>query len=363
MLNQIVFVMLKHNLRTTDRFHFIKEEVRMNVGTSRTALFALFACLALSTAALAQYPDMDVMRYSSGNGPFERGTISASGAVALKQPPMAIRMNVELLGKGKMLQEAINDLKDRREAVVNQLLKLKAVKESISSSSPTLTNAKSQQQRELEMMMAQRAAAAGKKAAKGANVPETFAVSAVLTAEWLLEEKTPEYALIACQTLNQKIKAANVFPVKEEEKLSPEEEEVAKEMAEMMAARGQGESTRGQPSFVYVARITPAEREKAMAKAFAKAKTQAESLAKAAGVTLGPLNGMTGDGGGTHSFPDGNEEPFGYSHYDDVSRYMGRIQTMRNVEKMDEMQNESSGGDPDALMFTITVAATFNLGK
>jgi uncharacterized protein YggE len=335
----------------------------MNVGNSRMALFALIACLTLPTAALAQFPDMDVPRYSPGNVPFEKGTISASGAVALKQPPMAIRMNVELLGKGKMLQEAINDLKDRRESVVTQLLKLKAVKESISSSSPTLTDPKSQQQRELEMMMAQRAAAAGKKAAKGANVPETFAVSAVLTAEWLLEEKTPEYALIACQSLNQKIKAANVFPVKEDEKLSPEEEEVAKEMAEMMAARGQGESLRGQPTFVFVARITPAEREKAMAKAFAKAKTQAESLAKAAGVALGPLSGMTGGGGGNHSYPDGNEEPFGYSRYQDVSRYMGRIQAMQNVEKMDELENESSGGDPDTLIFMINVAATFHLGK
>ena len=40
----------------------------------------------------------------------ERGTISAAGVVTLQRPATAMRMHVELLGRGKTLPEALSYL-------------------------------------------------------------------------------------------------------------------------------------------------------------------------------------------------------------------------------------------------------------
>jgi hypothetical protein len=74
--------------------------------------------------------------------------------------------------------------------------------------------------------------------------------------------------------------------------LSPEEQELAEEMAEMMSDHGYGsgsEAKPGEPQFVFVARISEEDRRQAMTEAFAKAQASAARVAAAAGKELGEL--------------------------------------------------------------------------
>jgi uncharacterized protein YggE len=332
----------------------------MRVGNLAAVLFALVLSFSLHAAAFGQFSSLEaeLMRTQ----PATKEALTSVGVVALRRPPSMIRMNVELLAKGKTLQDALTNLKDRREVVTAQLQKLKAVKDSISTTTPTTSNVQSAERRQIEMLLARKMSASGKKLPKGLNAPEAFNVTQMLTAEWTLDAKTLEDALIAAQSLKDKIKATNIFAPKDTEKLSPEEQEIMDELNEMMSNRGEMEAPQGQPSYVYVARITPDERDKALAEAFAKAKSQAEILAKAAGITLGSLTGLSAAGGSNTSFAA--EEMESYSgRYSSYNNSLRRIQSIQAIEKQDERKYESFAGDPDTLIFTFQVTAIFGMGK
>ena len=82
--------------------------------------------------------------------------------------------------------------------------------------------------------------------------------------------------------------------VKEAQAGSEAQEEMEEEAAQMMNRFGEEAQQPGQPQFVFVATLSHSDREKAMSEAFTKAKAQAAGLAKAAGVPLGPLVGLSG---------------------------------------------------------------------
>ena len=166
------------------------------------------------------------------------------------------------------------------------------------------------------------------------------------------------------QGIQDKIKAADLAGAKEAEKLSPEEEELAEEAAKMMASssarRRRSPASRtscSSPCF------PKEDREKAMAEAFAKAKAQAAELAKAAGVGLGPLLGVSGSCTGQSNI-GGNE-------FNEYSRYGGssplanirQLMAQQTGEDPTETQNEAMSTDPGTLAFTCCVTATFGLGK
>ena len=123
---------------------------------------------------------------------------------------------------------------------------------------------------------------------------------------------------------------------------------------------GQASPPPGQPNFLYVAHISQADRDKAMAEAFGKAKAHAALLAKAAGVPLGPLCGLSGNSS-NHSFTD--EEPFN-SYGPGNSEFM-RIRNMimqRNSAATDDQPAEVVGTNPASLSFDCSVQAVFALG-
>jgi len=326
----------------------------MSCRTIKTALAIAIVITLSHEAAWAQfYPGIRENPSPAAAGP---QTISATGTASVKRKPTVLRMYLELVAKGSNLDEALKKIKDRRESARGQLETLKADKDAITFGDPSLSGAASPRQRQIEVMLMAKMQSRGKKAAKTPiAVPVT--VTVMLTAQWSLEAETPEQMLVLAQTLQEKIKAADLAGIKDAEKLSPEEEELADEASQMIDQSGEQRTPAGQPYFMFIARLSQADREKLLGEAFAKAKTQAADLAKAADVELGPLTGISGQCNGQHNL--GDEE---YNPYNNSSS-IRRILAQQTGEGADETHYEAMSNDPAAVSFSAAVQANFRLGK
>jgi uncharacterized protein YggE len=316
----------------------------------QATLAGLLAGGLLPSAALAQYGSMGGPVAGSGAGE----AVSGVGSAMVERPPAALRMHVELLGKGKTLKEALEKLAEHRQAAELQLKALKADPGSIKLGRLTRSGVASQQRRQFEAMVMQRFSARGRELPEGLKMPVSFTVSMPLTAEWPLEAGSPEQMLLAAQSLQDKVKAADLGGTKEAESLSPEEQELAEEMSEMMSRSGQEGIKPGEPYFFYVARISDEDRDKAFAEAFAKAREQASRLARAAGARLGPLVALSGQGSGSANYGDA---AFDY----ETQQYIRRLAAQRGLSTGGDNPNETVAANPGSLMFMFSVRAMFRL--
>jgi hypothetical protein len=321
--------------------------------TILVALPAIWLCPAVVQGQFGPWESALLAQSPSGQ------MISGAGTVTLQRPPSALRMYVEVFARGKTLEEALAKLKDRKEAARMQIEGLRGDPKSIEFDAPRLSNLKSEQKRRMESMIIERMRSTGRKVPKALQRPKSVTVSATLTAEWPLETESPEACLLAAHSLQEKIKAANLAGQDDAEELSPEEEEMAEEMAEMGPYSGEEEIKPGTPHFVYVARITDRDRDRAMAEAFGKAHANAARLARAAGARLGPLVGLSGRGGGSDEESMYYDSPYGYQYQEYVQRLMGR----RRHSRVTEEKNETVGSNPGSLEFAFSVNAVFSLEK
>jgi hypothetical protein len=268
-------------------------------------------------------------------------------------------MYLQVSGKGKTLEEALAALKERREAVVAQLGKLGADKSAMVFTPPGVDDSTGAQQRRMEIMIAQRMGRGAKKAAKPVKPP--VAVTTMLKAQWPLAGDTPEKLLLAADAVREKIKAADLAGGKDSPKLSPEEQEMAEEMAAQAAQNMGGDEQvagPGEPHFLFVARLAPQDRQTAQADAFAKAKAQAAELAKAAGAGLGPLTGLSGEAGsvaGVNPYVN----PYGRYSYNNNRGDMEFLQAIAQNAGGEEQQGEALAPRPDGIGFDFVVTATF----
>ena len=284
--------------------------------------------------------------------------IVGSGSATIKKAPVAVRMVVELSGTGKNLEEALTNLKDVEAAAAKKIEALGAEKGSVRFGAPTTANAQNAQRQQMETMIRQRMMGKTTKTPKGAQAAPSVSVGTTLTAQWPLKDESTEAAMLAVNALTDKVKAAKISG-QAEKKLTAAEEEVAEEMAEMMRDRGDETVQPGEPHFVFIAKITPAEREKAMAEAFQKAKAQAEELAKAAGIELGALRAVSGAGGSRANYMN-DYGGYGYER----RQYMQRMMMQAMGESEDDEantggKNETVAAEPGALVFQFGVQASF----
>lgn len=281
-------------------------------------------------------------------------TVSGSGVQMIKRKPDTLRLQVELSAKAKTLPEALAKLKTVREAAIEQLIKLSADKNSIKVADAKLNATVSDRQRQMEMMVQQRMRQGGRRAKKPPEKP--VMVSAVLTAEWKLGGANAEALLIESQAIQDKVRAADLAG-KASEEMSPEEEELAAEMEqEMMMYSDSGQPKPGEPMFIFVAKISADERDKAMAQAFAKAKESAQQLSRAAAIELGPLVGLSARSapGNPYDF-----DPYGGSNYGNQRMLM---QMMANREERgEENANEALGIQAGEVVLPISVTASFQI--
>ncbi len=286
-------------------------------------------------------------------------TVTGNGVVLLKRLPETLRMVVEITAQGKTAAEAMSNLKSRRAAAEAKLTDLGANKDSIVRGEPHVS-IQSDRQRQMEMMVRQRMRAGGKKpAAKTAEPP--VSLSATLTAEWPLVAASADDMLVASQALTAKIRAADLAGAKEAQATaSAEDQEAAEESAGMTSYEEQGQTPPGEPRFVYIAKISEEDENKALADAFAQAKGQAARLSHAANAELGALSSISGNLAA--NVPD---EDYAYAanamYQDSGYRYQMMMQRQAMMMAARGGPREASGAEPGTLIHPVNVMATFNL--
>lgn len=215
-------------------------------------------------------------------------SVSGTGVMEIKRSAETLRVQLEVMARGKNLSEALDKLKIRREESAAALAKLGAVKDSVSFGDADMVDEASDRQGQMERMMMARNRALGKATKPKTETPTV--VTVMVKADFPLPADKPEALLLAAKTLQEKIKAAELGGLKADEKVSPEAEEQAEEA---VGGSNRGEMPRGTPAFLYVVKLTEAEKSKALAEAFELAKRDAARLAKAAGQSLGELQKLS----------------------------------------------------------------------
>jgi uncharacterized protein YggE len=278
-------------------------------------------------------------------------TVSAIGTTELRRHPEALRVQIELLTRGKSVEEALAKMKERRAAVRTQLTGLGATKDSIVFADNNLSSEKTEQQLQMEKM-GRRGGSREGKAAKTKQAPPVV-ISSVVTAEFPLAGADSDAVLAAVHGFQQKVKAADIGGLKRGEHQTAQEDEIDEEMALAGEAMDPGEVKRGEPMFLFVCKLSEADRAKARAEAFAKAKRDAENLARAAGARLGELNTLSGQSAPGADF----DEVSGMSR----AMYYSMRHAIANQEASGIDSGEAVSPAPGKITVRVSVSATFNL--
>lgn len=297
--------------------------------------FALGLLAGLSLAASAQAQ------------PGAPATVSAAGSEAVTLQPTELRLTIQLTEKGPTIKEVLAKLKARSDAAKLQIEQLAAAKESVRVSEPVAASGDTDRLRQMQMM-AMRSARGGR-VPKGLETPKSVTLTANLSASWPLAGMSAEEVLIFSHELEEKVTAADLAGLKEQKKLSPEEEELAAEMAEFSSYSSSGEPSPGEPQFFFVGRISDERLDQATAAAFAKAKSQARRLAKAAGSELGRLSSLS-----SHT-SQGDNSGYSYGMQYELLRQAGL------AAGADETENEAISATAGEIPFQVTVQSSFEL--
>ena len=278
-----------------------------------------------------------------------QGTVSASGSAEVKRPAEMLRVQVELLAKGKDPKEAMARLKERREAARAQLAALGAPADAIEIDEATLGGDKGERQQQMEQMMARLQARGGPTASKPKQAVPVI-VTAALKVDLPLKAADSDALLTAATALQDRIRAADLGGLKDAEKPSPQEEELLEEMG-VRGGVNPGEPKRGEPMFLFVCRIPAAERDRATAEAFQRAKREAGRLAKAAGADLGSLARIGGGPPGIDPEVD----------YDQMRRYVAYGNQPAIGRPLDDGGYEAVGDRPGRVTLRVALTVEFHL--
>ncbi len=309
------------------------------------------------TAATFLCATMAVAQPQTQTPAAETGTVSASGTVVLKRKPDLLRLKIDVIAQGKTMKEALASMKDRREATRAQLAKLGATKESVVFSDPQINTTVLAARAQMAMMIqARMGGGRAKKSAKKTAPP--VVISSHLTAEWPLKGKDTESLLLEISQLQETINAADLAGKKDLEKIGGEDEELSQELEGVAAGPYGGDPSQAQPGapvVTLISKLTPQERAGALADAFKKAKAQAQEIAQAAGVALGPLRqlGSVVQPGGEG---DGNSNEWQAYYYQMMQANRGGMPA-----KDSDSDPEAQGTHPGDVSYRVTVSAAFDI--
>lgn len=304
---------------------------------SRCAMGILLGVAVLSSAAAAQSADP---------------TLSATGSAAIEKMPEIMRMKIDIPASGPDIEQALAKLKQKRESAVKKLKDMGAAEDAIKVEPPNVTPDPTEAMKRQMMMMRGQMEEEEQEEEKDAK-PAKVSVTLALKVEWPLKSDDPEAMLIAVHGLQQKIRGADLAGLKEE-KLTEEELEEQAEMQERMPRYSSDEEpTPGEPGFLFVWKVSDADHAKLLADAFAAAKADAEKLAAAAGVQLGSLASLSGQGMG------GGEE-YGYA-YGYTQAYYQMMRSARGMMSADEAEKEAMGVLPQKISKRVNVRAAYKI--
>ena len=274
-------------------------------------------------------------------------SVSGTGLVTLQRQPDLLRMQMEIAADGKTLQEALDKLKAKREAAKAKLQAMGVADAALEVGQPTIGSIGNDRRSQMERMVRMRMNN-GNRPAPTSQPGPSVSVSLSLKAEWPLTGKSGDQLLLAAYDLQEKVKAADLAQSgKTGKPRTPEEEEMAEEM-NGMGGPDQSQQQPGEPLFMYVSKLADADRAKAVADAFQKAKVEAGQLAKAAGMSLGALRNLN-----SQAAPDMSQ----FNDYGDpYSRYFYNQQFSSQ-----RSSQEAIAPKPGPVTVNVTVMATFTL--
>jgi uncharacterized protein YggE len=254
--------------------------------------------------------------------------LTSQGSADLKCQPQLLRLQVELLAKGKDLREALDRLGVRRELVVNQLLKLGVTRDSIRSGDPRLFTIRANTLQRFGFPPPNESAPpplaplpVERLAPPPGGAPGVI-VAQPLRSEWSLPEISPDALFVMTQELQERVRAADL-PGKG---------------AFDMGGCGCGSV---EPVFFFVRRVSQEERANILAQAYQTARQEAVLLARAAGMELGRLQSLSTDS----ALPQAGPEFDGPGPRIDPTKTAG----------------EAIGLEPGTVSYRVSVIATFAL--
>ncbi len=280
----------------------------------------------------------------------DAAVISSTGTAKLVKQPDLLRLKIQLVAHADTVEATAAQFADLKTAAQAQLAALGADAPSIAFTPPALTDAKTDQQRQMERMVAQRMRGGGRKTES--ESPSKVAMSTTLTAEWVLSADSPEKRLIEIHELQKRVTDADLGGLKDRE-ISAEDEELMEEMGSVgyYSMDDSGMTETGKPSFVVVGRISDQEHLDLLAESMAKARESAARLAKAAGASLGSLKSLSATSASMDPSDSSN-----YSRY-----YMYQMMAGATPDAMGAT-NEAVSVNPGAVTFNVMVTASFALG-
>jgi hypothetical protein len=307
------------------------------------------ALLAFAIALIATAPAP--AQYDVWSG---RGTVGGSGVVEISRAPEVMRMEVEIPARGGGVKAALASLQTKLDAGRAQLAALGAIDDSIAIGEPRISTQQSQQQQQIEQMIASRLRSTGRRREKK-DVPRPITVIATVTAEWKLPAGDSAELLVAAHELQERIRAAKLAGEEEESSLTPEEQEILEESGGMFGYNDSNEPKLGEPTFTYLTLISDVEHAQAMAEAFQKARAQATQLATATGGALGKLESVS-----TNSQPGLDQDDYGYQYNSAHYRAYQRLSRSQQGQGGDEPK-EAVGLQPGKVVYRVQVSAGFGL--
>lgn len=279
-------------------------------------------------------------------------SVDGIGVVSIKQVPTVMRMTIQFKETGKDLTEALSILKTKRDAAKAQLIKLGAKEDSILQGPATLLGEDAQGGR-MSVRAMMMAARGGNSKKKKKAVATKVSVGGSLRCEWALPSGSPEDLLEFVLSTKEKISAADLTGQKEQKKLSAEEQEELEELEMMQREMGENPSAiPGEPAFVFLAKVSPDDQQKAQTAAFQKARAQAEKLVMAAGAKLGKLHTLQSNQHATSAI-----QMMAYRQYG-----MGGDE-QSDDDTSEESEEIGKSATCTAIKFTFSVQATFEINE
>ncbi len=256
--------------------------MKINFNVLTTALCILLFC----STSHAQYGSMIA-------------GLSATGSESVSLQPEGLRLVMRIQGVGKDGKSAIKALNEQKELVKKELTGMNATADSIRFSASEVKSGVGSDN-EVRMFRSMRMgggpAAIGEEAEDEPAIPKVFSANCWVQAKWALPAKEGDAIALLPAMLRQQISARDLEGKKRKPDLDAEQLEQYEQMAQMMEQQmSYGSSDVPAVRVEYFAKVPQDVIKKATAKAFDRAKKQAEVLSAAAGTQLGKVHTVMTD--------------------------------------------------------------------
>ena len=298
------------------------------------AALAFFVCAATAQAQIIQ----------------ASSTVSAQGEATSSKPAQIVRVEVELMGRGGTVEEALASLEDRVESAREKLAQLGADDDSVELTEPAVSTEYVMRQRQIQQMLAEQMR--GRPGAEDRfSMPEVIAVTRVLRTDWPISGDSTTEVLEFCYGLTSELDDLDLAGSEEESELSAEQQEIMEELEQMGYGR-RIQMPKPEPRYSYVRIVSEEERKQTVAEAFEMARDRALVAVSPTGVELGTIEQITM----AERFADENS---GQVYYDEY----GRAIRAQPSGLTDPSRHEATSTVPGMVAYEVRVQASFKMGE